>query len=284
MHSIQYGSPTFLFRDTHAKELMTVIERIAQCGYDGFELYGLFGEDPKKIRRKCDEVGICVMGDHIPYLEFSADPEGTIAKRVILGSPYITIDKIPPEHLPGGKKFPDTVETIHKIGEKCKNAGLQLLYHNHGYDFIDGKLDGKYVLEWILDSVDPELLKYQPDLGWIELGGADPAYFLKKYMDRCPVIHLKDYYSTAPMRLSSAPELGYSRGGADYNYFEFRPTGYGIVNFAKYMPLVMACDPKWLVADHDLSYERDVFKDLRDSLDYVKKIVELYPSEIWANR
>jgi sugar phosphate isomerase/epimerase len=278
MRSIRYASPTFLFRDTHANQLMQVIEQIARCGYDGFELYGLFGEDPAAIRKKCDDVGICVMGDHVPYTEFASDTDKVIQSRVILGTPYITIDKIPPEHLPGGPHFPETVKTITRIGEACKAAGLQLLYHNHGYDLIDGKKDGKYVLEWILDSIDAELLKFQPDLGWIELGGGENSYFLDKYRERICIVHLKDYYSTAPMRLSSAPALGYNRGGPELNNFEFRPTGYGVVNFAKYMPQVLACNPAWLVADHDLSYERDVFTDLKDSVDFVKKLVHLYPN------
>jgi sugar phosphate isomerase/epimerase len=273
---IKYASPTFLFRDGHAGDILTVIRRIAECGYDGFELYGLFGESPENIKNICDKNGIVVMGDHIPYTEFVGETQDVIKKRVTLNTPFITVDKIPKEHLPGGQRFSETVVEITRIAKECKAAGLQLLYHNHGYDLID-KADGKYVLEGILDSIDPELVKFQPDLGWIELGGGDPSYFLEKYKDRCPVIHLKDYYSTAPMRLSSAPELGYERGGADYNFFEFRPTGYGVVNFAKYMPAVLACKPQWLVADHDLSYERDTFVDLEDSLLYVKKLATLYP-------
>lgn len=273
--SIRYGSPTFLFRDGHAGDLLKVIRRIAACGYDGFELYGLFGETPEAIKQTCDEAGIAVMGDHIAYPEFVSETQSVIKKRLVLGTPYITVDKIPEDHLPGRPYFIDAVREITRIGRECKAAGMQLLYHNHGYDFTD-RIEGRYALEYILDSIEPELLRYQPDLGWIELGGADPAYFLEKYRDRSPVIHLKDYYSTAPVRLSSAPELGYRRGGAEYNHFEFRPTGYGVMNFAKYMPAVLACRPKWLVADHDLSYERDTFVDLKDSLDYVKKLVTLY--------
>jgi len=275
---IQYSSPTFLFRDGHAGDILSVIPRIAACGFDGLELYGLFGKTPEELKQVCNESGIRVVCDHVPYTEFVSDTLNVIKARAYLGAPYITVDKIPTEHLPGGAHFPETVREITRIAKECQAAGMQLLYHNHGYDLTDGPvIDGKYVLECILDSIDPDLMKFQPDLGWIDLGGGDPSYFLEKYRDRCPIIHLKDYYATAPMRLTSAPALGYERGGADYNFFEFRPTGYGIVDFAKYMPAVLACKPEWLVADHDLSYERDTFVDLEDSLLYVKKLVDLYP-------
>jgi len=275
---IKYASPTFLFRDGHAGDILEVIRRIAACGYDGFELYGLHGKTAGQIKEVCEDCGIRVMCDHIPYLEFVADALGIIRARTYLGSPYITVDKIPPEHLPGGPKFPETVREITRIAKACREEGVQLLYHNHGYDLIDGPtIGGKYLLEHILDETDPDLLKFQPDLGWIELGGGDPGYFLEKYKNRCPVVHLKDYYAAGPMRLASAPDLGFERGGEKHNFFEFRPTGYGVVDFAKYMPAVFACKPQWLVADHDLSYERDTFVDLEDSLLYVKKLVGLYP-------
>ena len=275
---IKYASPTFLFRDGHAGDLPEVITRIAACGYDGFELYGLFGKTPQQIKDVCDKSEIRVTCDHVPYLEFVENTSEVVRARAYLGSPYITVDKIPPEHLPGGAKFSETIREITRIAKVCKDEGVQLLYHNHGYDLIDGPMDGgKYMLEHILDETDPDLLKFQPDLGWIELGGGNPGYFLEKYKDRCPVVHLKDYSSTAPMLLASAPDLGFERGGKEHNFFEFRPTGYGIVNFAKYMPAVFACNPDWLVADHDLSYERDTFVDLKDSLLYVKKLIKLYP-------
>ena len=59
----------------------------------------------------------------------------------------------------------------------------------------------------------------------------------------------------------SAPETG---------FFEFRPTGYGLLNFPKLMPLCLAFNPAWFVPDHDLAYERDSFEDLRRSYEYVK--------------
>lgn len=275
-NSIKFASPTFLFHEGQLGGILDVIPYLAGCGFDGFELYGLFGESAKNIKRVCDEHSIVVMGDHVPYPEIVGDTKNVIKDRLTLGMKFVTVEKIPEDHLPGQPYFSDMVKDITRVAKECKEAGLQLLYHNHGHDLMT-KVDGKYVLEGILDAFDPELLKFQHDLGWMQLGGGDPAYFLEKYKDRSPVIHLKDFYCVAPMRLTHAGALGFKRGGPEYEYFEFRPTGYGIVNFPKYMPAVFACNPEWLVADHDLSYERDTIVDLTDSLNYVKKLVTLYP-------
>ena len=131
------------------------------------------------------------------------------------------------------------------------------------------------VLDLILDNI-IRSLKYQPDLGWLALGGGDPVYYLKKYKDRCPVIHLKDYFVTEPTLLESPFVLGTERGGAEYNYFEFRPSGYGVMNFPALMPHILACEPEWITTDHDMSDERDTYKDMAMSLTYIKQLISLY--------
>ena len=39
---------------------------------------------------------------------------------------------------------------------------------------------------------DPELVKWEPDVYWIKVGGEDGAAYIRKYSGRCPLIHLKD--------------------------------------------------------------------------------------------
>lgn len=272
---VKFGSPTFLLRDICKSDLLGVLDNIAGCGFDGLELFGLFGENPKTIRKKCDELNIVIMGDHITYDEFVSETDRVIDEHSILGTNYITIDCIPDDRLPGTDRFSEVAYQIERIGKKCNDAGMRLLYHNQGFDIID-KIGDKHMVEVLLDTVSSEYLSFQPDLGWIAIAGGDPAYFLKKYRDRCPVVHMKDYYATGPVMLRSASVLGEQRGGVEYSSFEFRPTGYGIMRFAELMPNVLECNPEWIVADHDLSYERDTLVDLKNSLDYLRKLYSLY--------
>lgn len=273
--NIRFGSPTFLFRHRCLTDIDGVLKDIAACGFDGLELYGMFGYEAKYIRARCDALGICIMGDHVAYEEFVGNTSEVIAARKILGTKYITIDRIPESLFPGNPGFDGALKRVESIGRQCREEGLQLLYHNHGTDLIV-VFEGQSMLELLLDGTDPDLLKFQPDLGWLALGGGDPAYYMKKYQGRCPVVHLKDYFATGPLKLKSAFVLGAERGGPEYKHFEFRPTGYGVMNYPALMPLVLASDPEWIVADHDLSYERDTVQELGLSLAYTKKLVELY--------
>lgn len=278
---IRFASPTFLFRHQCPTQLDPIMGRLAQCGFDGLELYGMFGLSSDEILSYCRKHGLQITCDHIHYDEFSADTENCIRTRTALGARYLTIDNIPDHLLPGTHGWPEAVEEIHRIARVCKEHGVQLLYHNHGYDLIR-KIDGIPMLDWVLDSTDPELLKFQPDLGWLQLGGGDPAAYLDKYRDRCPIIHLKDYFSTAPLLLESPFLLGEHRGGSEFNHFEFRPSGYGVMNFPQLMPKILTCRPEWITTDHDMSYERDTYRDMAMSLTYVKDLIALYqaPQEI----
>lgn len=278
IHTIKYASPTFLFRDVCPSQLGSIMYRLAEIGFDGLELYGMFGWSSEDILGFCMESKLAITCDHIHYEEFSQDTENVITRRSSLGSRFLTIDNIPKHLLPGTSSFADTIREIERISFACKRHGVQLLYHNHGYDLLY-KVDGKPMLDIILDSTDPELLQFQPDLGWIALGGGDPSYYLETYRTRCPVIHLKDYFASAPVLLESPFPLGNRRGGQKYHDFEFRPSGYGIMNYATLMPKILACKPRWITTDHDLSYERDTYEDMRMGLEYTKYLVTLHKEQ-----
>lgn len=254
------------------------MHRLAEIGFEGVELYGMFGLSSEDILSFCEESGIAIACDHIHYEEFSQDTLNVITRRTALGAKFLTIDAIPQTMLPGTEAFPQALLEIERISRLCKRHGVQLLYHNHGYDLIN-KIDGIPMLDVILESTDPELLKFQPDLGWLSLGGGDPGLYLEKYASRCPIIHMKDYFAAAPLLLESPFPLGLKRGGAEHNFFEFRPSGYGIMNYPALMPKILACSPQWITTDHDMSYERDTFADMKMGLDYTKYLVSLYRPE-----
>ena len=178
MRKIKFASPTFLFRHECPNSMESIMKEIAACGFDGLELYSMFGHSAKTIAEYCKKTNLLILCDHIHYDEFSTDTENVIKSRSEIGAKYLTIDNIPNELLPGAPGFSKAVKEIERISKLCKEYGIQLLYHNHGYDLIK-KVDGVPVLDLILDSIDPDLLKYQPDLGWLALGGGDPVYYLK---------------------------------------------------------------------------------------------------------
>lgn len=278
MKKIRLATPIFLVRKQAEQDLFSVIRELGKLGFDAFEMGGLYGNDPDRVRRAAQDAGLEILVDHVPYAEFEEKADEIIATRAALGSKYISICKIPDDKYPGGVNFKEGLAFINRVAEKAKKAGMTLQYHNHGFDFMT-RIDGRYPIEHILDGVPAELLQHMPDIGWCMLGGGDPLYMLKKYAGRCKIIHMKDYYAEGPARLRTAHELGGRRGGPEYFNFEFRPTGYGVVNFPAMMNEILACDPEWITTDHDGSYCGDDYHELRMSREYAENLLSLHRAE-----
>ncbi|MBR4865463.1 MAG: sugar phosphate isomerase/epimerase [Clostridia bacterium] len=265
MKRIKIASPLYIIREECAKDLAGVLKKLAEIGYDGIEFLGFFGHSAAEVKAMLEENGLEALGNHVPYAELVADADGIFDFHKAVGCSYLTVADLPLDGF-------DTVSANLKvISEKAALRGIRLLYHNHDQELIE-KTDGEENLTWIMEHTD---LFLEPDLGWIEIGGGDPAAYLEKYVSRCPVIHLKDYFTTDHAKLGRVRDFVPARGGEERGHFEFRPTGYGVLNVPKLMPLCLACDPEWFVMDHDLAYERDSFDDLKLSLDYTRNLLAI---------
>lgn len=274
MQNIQLASPLYILREQCATDLFSVLRKLKNIGFEGVEFLGFFGHSAQEVRHYLDDLGLCALGNHVPYLNFLQDINGTLDFHATVGCEYLTIGDLGASGFPGSPNWDQTLAGLLKMSEQAQKFGITLLYHNHGFELMS-RVDGREMLDAILSSTPKNVWSFEPDLGWIEIGGGNCEYYLTRYSDRCPVIHLKDYYSADRSKHGDVRDFLPSRGTVERGFFEFRPTGYGVLNLARLLPMCLNCDPKWFVMDHDLAYERDSFLDLKLSLDYVKTLLSL---------
>ena len=275
MQNVKMASPLYIVREQCAADLFGVLGKLKNIGFEGVEFLGFFGHGSRDVRRCLDDLDMLPLGNHVSYQAFLQDINGTLDFHAAVGCTYLTIGDWGASGFPGSPNWDRTLAGLVKMGEQAQKYGITLLYHNHDIELID-RVEGSELLDVILSSTPKQLLSFEPDLGWIEIGGGNCADYLTRYADRCPVIHLKDYYSADRSKHGLVRDFLPQRGGAERGFFEFRPTGYGVLNLARLMPLCLRCAPEWFVMDHDLAYERDSFDDLKLSLDYVKTLLSLY--------
>lgn len=268
--SPRLASPLYIVRDLAAHDLPQVLKRLAGLGFGGVELLGFFGHGAPQVRAMLDDVGLTALGNHVPWSELSARPDAVLEDHRILGCGHLTVAGLSAlERLP--------LEELAQVAAKARQAGIRLLFHNHAEE-LQRKVEGRAQLEDMLDAIGSDVLALEPDIGWMQIGGGDPAYYLRKYVDRCPVIHLKDYYLADGAAFSGVPldaEGRLRKGNGAEGWFEFRPCGYGISNTPVLLPLIRDCRPQWIVADHDCAYDRDPYGDLALSLDYIRTLLAL---------
>lgn len=272
MNNIKIAAPLYILRKDCEKDLYRVLKKLKEAGFEGIEFLGFFGKDPVELHNKLVELDLEAIGNHVDYKEFVKNPDNIIKIHKEVGCSFITVTGLNKEDFTDEGKVKEYLSNIENLGKLCKANGITLLYHNHDKE-LQVRVQEKFYMEVVLDNISEELLSFEPDLGWMAIGGGDPAYFLEKYRHRCPIIHLKDYYARKTEEIGDISSLGENKGNLDHSYFEFRPVGYGILNFPELWEKIKACKPIWLLADHDLAYERDSYFDLKISLEYMKNLI-----------
>ena len=265
---IKLASQLFIVRHEAEKDLFAVLKKLSGLGFDGVEFLGFFGKTPTEIRRQMDSLSMHAVGNHVSAEVFLANPQKLIDDHKELDCKYITIPWVGSRSAPGSAEFAESIEKLKHLAHLCRENGIIPLYHNHAHEF-----EGVTVMDEILDSC--EELCFEPDVGWMMIKQVDPEKYLGKYMNRCPIIHIKDVYAKDWSKIGLSKELGTQKADPEKGYFEFRPTGYGMLNLPALMPLCLACNPEWLVPDHDLAYDRDSYYDLKLGLDYTRALLKI---------
>ncbi len=246
--SLPVAVQVFSVRDDAARDLRGTLEAIKTMGYDGVEFAGLYGYAPAEIKQMCEEIGLVPISAHVPYVDMVNDAKGVLSQYAEIGCRYVAVPYLSPEHRPGKDEFPQVVENIAKIGQVAKELGIQLLYHNHEFEFM--KLDGKYALDVLYDTVPADLLQTELDTCWVNVGGENPADYVRKYSGRAPVVHLKDFCGE---RSDDMYELiGIERKAPPMpSNFEFRPVGDGLQNLPEILAACEDAGSSWVVVEQD---------------------------------
>ena len=242
----------YSIRGDVAKDMRGSLEKVKAMGYDGVEFAGIGQYTAKEIKDMCEEIGLTPISAHVTFADMRKEPEATLSVYSEIGCKYVAVPYLVPEDRPGTDGFAKTIEDVAMIGKVAKNMGMQLLYHNHDFEFI--KLDGKYALDILYDEVPSEYLQTELDVCWVKVGGEEPASYIRKYTGRAPVVHLKDYFgekSENMYELIGIKSEKTARPLDDLKAFEYRPVGSGLQDFPAIIDAAKDAGAEWIVVEQD---------------------------------
>lgn len=269
---MKLGLQLYSIREQLEKDFFKTLEQVKNMGYDGCEFAGLYGKEPNEINKKCTELGLIPISAHVTYDELTADTEKTVKMYKEIGCKYIVVPYLPENLRYGTDAYPTVVENIRKIGEVCKKNGIVLLYHNHDFEFAKNE-NGNYVLDELYNEIDSSLLQTEIDTCWVNVAGENPCDYVRKYTNRAPIVHLKDFTGEKNKNMYKLIGIDGDSKEEVKNTFEFRPLGYGKQNVQAIVDAAKDAGASWVIAEQDEpSMGLSRMECAQKSIDYMKNI------------
>ena len=236
----------YTVRDELARDYFGTLSRIAEIGYQGVEL----GPPPAtlsidSLKQHLERINLKVIGSHAPLTELTNSLDAQVAYLHQVGGSYLALS-----HRFGSRQeVLDAARIFEQIGQRCRELGVQFLYHNHNWEFT--RFDGDYALDILLEATHPDLLKMELDTYWVQRGGADPVAYLRKLHGRCPLLHIKDM----------------EPGEEQF----FAEVGEGVLDWGAILQEAEAAGTEWLVVEQDRC-RRPVFESIAISYRNLQKL------------
>lgn len=182
-----------------------VLQALSKMGYTAVEAasYGdgkFYGKTPEAFRADVEAAGMEVLSSHATrFLSAEELASGDlteamkwwdecIAAHKAAGMKYLVSPSMP--QLKTLRELKLYCDYFNEIGKRCLENGLQYGYHNHAFEFQ--KVEGKPMLEYMIEHTDPRYVFYQMDVFWTVMGQASPVDLFHKYPGRFKMLHIKD--------------------------------------------------------------------------------------------
>jgi sugar phosphate isomerase/epimerase len=259
------GLQLFTIRDALRRDVAGTLKSIAAMGYQEVETYGF---DPdgigyyrlpaKEFAQLLRDNGLTSPSGHYDlntFVKSSLDDLNRYVDRCVLGAQalgqsYITWPVLDAPHRTL-ETFKVVAERLNGIGERVAKAGLQVAYHNHGYEFVEQ--DGQLPYDIILKNTDPKLVKLQVDLYWLAHDSKQPAhYWFQRAPGRFVMWHVKDMH----------------RVSRDYTEL-----GNGTIDYTKIWPDIGLAGMKHFFVEQGGNFAHDSMRSVADCAEYVKRVL-----------
>jgi sugar phosphate isomerase/epimerase len=196
MSNPKVGIQLYTLRDEAEKDFLGTIRKVAAMGYEAVEFAGYYNTSPEEVKALLDELQLEAPSAHVG-LNF-AEPEKLADDLQIqidyakaIGLEYIVVPWSPMPDEPTEADVRHWAGILEQAGRQVTAAGLKFGYHNHAFEFK--LVNGKPLIDHLLELVPAEYLIAEFDLGWVHYAGFTPAEYVKKYAGRVPLAHFKDF-------------------------------------------------------------------------------------------
>ncbi|MBB4611944.1 sugar phosphate isomerase/epimerase family protein [Novosphingobium taihuense] len=279
------GLQLYTLGDLPVKDLEGTLASVASIGFTEIELPNFYNRMPKDLRAAGDKAGVRFSSIHLnmpgPFnggsINLLTAPQELADALNTLGIYQAFLPLCPlPEgfSVPSGGNVqkaigdallaagPDhwkrTAQILNERAAALRPFGIRLGYHNHNMEFqpLAGEQTGWDIL---LREVDPGLVNFELDLGWVSAAGRDPVTELGRLKGRVAAVHVKD--------VKAATKTNF--------IMQQVPTevGSGRLQWSRILPAAQAAGVTHYFVEQEPPFERDRLAAVAISHGFLSKVV-----------
>ena len=225
------------------------MKKVADIGYKHIQLSGVCAYESEWMAQRLAAYGLTADITHFSYDRIVNDVEGTIVFHDTMGCKYIGIGSNPKGATPEG--LAAMAAEVRPAIQRIVESGHKFMYHNHHMEFA--RFGGKTFIDLLCETFAPHECGVTLDTYWVQAGGADPAFWLRKLKGRVDCVHFKD--------------MVYS---AEDKAVRMAAIGEGNMNYAEILKACDDADVAYCFVEQDNCYGEDPFACLKRSYDYLR--------------
>lgn len=252
-----------------AVDLPGTLSALRSRGYETVETAGLLGLTAKQLRARIEDAGLTCRSMHANMADLAAHLDQTMQVALDLGATWLVCaSPTPPQPLDPKQDWvaamiaamtPDAWKTnaahLAEVAPVVTRSGLKLAYHNHPMEFIDLG-DGTCGYDLLMAATSARELRVELDLGWVFVGGRDPAATIRKYADRVDLLHVKDMI----------------RDPASATGFRSVEVGQGLIDWRAVFKAAHEVNLQGYFVEQEAPFKRPILESLAMSREYLRSI------------
>lgn len=182
----------YTMRDPAKKDLADTLKKCADMGWKYVQWSGMPNLKADQIRAALDQAGLKCIAAHVSIESFEKNFDAQVAFWKTVGAKDVAPGGMMSDCTANLEAWQKGAKRLDELGAKLRAAGMRLSFHNHTMEFAKFPGDTRTKHEILMEATKPENLCAEFDLAWAAAAGADPAALIRKYKNRCPVVHAKD--------------------------------------------------------------------------------------------
>lgn len=211
-----WGVQLFSIPQMVANDFPSTLDRLEEIGYREIEFFGpypfsaqttidgwvplakqlgitqnaFYGYEPAVVKEMLHEHGLSSPSAHLDIATMRTNMAPAMNVLSAMDVKYVVIPALRGETLNTADDYKRMADEFNSFGKQMKEFGISFVYHNHGYEHA--VKDGQVPMDILITNTDPDVVKFELDIFWMQAAGASPVEYLKKYPGRYKLMHVKD--------------------------------------------------------------------------------------------